>query len=250
VVKAVGNATLLESNVSTQDLSNELRSYPQDMLQSPPAVNRATFRFSPAGMSVATNMSPVSTMALPTGAQSLEGRNADPFTELIAMSDLSAGAILVAILIAFVWGGAHAFSPGHGKTIVAAYLVGSRATAKHALFLGATTTLTHTAGVFALGLITLVASRYVVPEQLFPGLETLSGALLMTLGVSMFLGRLRRIMAHDHHEDEPLPPHSHDHQHHDHQHHDHDKRRDRKLGNIPPCFCREIRGKKEGHVMQ
>ena len=46
----------------------------------------------------------------------------------------------------------HALSPGHGKTVVGAYLIGSRGTARHALFLGLTVTLVHTAGVFALGL--------------------------------------------------------------------------------------------------
>ena len=65
-------------------------------------------------------------------------------------------------------------TPGHGKTLVAAYLVGSRGTARHAAFLGLTTTITHTAGVFALGLVTLLASEFIVPEQLYPWLSFLS----------------------------------------------------------------------------
>ncbi len=222
LVKTAGNVTLLESSVPMQDISNELRTYPQDMLQSPPAVNHATFRFAPIHMAVATNRPQITASALPTGATSLQGRGSDPFTELITMTDFSVGAIGVAILIALVWGAAHAFSPGHGKTIVAAYLVGSRATARHALFLGATTTMTHTAGVFALGLVTLLASRYIVPEQLFPWLETLSGLLLMVLGLSMFFSRLRRISAHEHapHEHDYQFDHDHDHNH-GHDHHDH-----------------------------
>ena len=65
----------------------------------------------------------------------------------------------------------HAMSPGHGKTVVGAYLVGSRGTVKHAAFLGLTVTITHTLGVFALGLITLFASNYILPEKLIPFLS-------------------------------------------------------------------------------
>ena len=91
--------------------------------------------------------------------------------------------MLLAVLGAFVWGAAHALSPGHGKTIVAAYVVGQRATFKHAIFLGATTTITHTAGVFALGLITLFASQFILPETLYPWLEVISGVLVVVLGM-------------------------------------------------------------------
>ena len=102
-------------------------------------------------------------------SQSLEGRTNDPFAELIAIPEIGFGAIALALAGAFVWGALHAFSPGHGKTIVAAYLVGSRATARHALFLGLTTTITHTTGVFMLGVITLLASRYIVPDHFIHG---------------------------------------------------------------------------------
>ena len=199
---------LAESSVPTQDLSDELRSYPQDLLQSPPAVSSAKLKFELTGTGSPTVFSSI---GVTRGMQSLPGRTTDRFAELIAIPDLGLGAILAALLGAFVWGAAHAFSPGHGKTIVAAYLVGSRATARHALFLGATTTVTHTAGVFTLGLITLFASRYIVPEQLYPWLEVGSGALLVVLGISMFAGRVRRVAAHDH------ARHAHDHDY-DHDH--------------------------------
>ena len=47
-------------------------------------------------------------------------------------------------------GGLHALTPGHGKTLVAAYLVGSRGTVRHATALGAIVTFTHTASVIAI----------------------------------------------------------------------------------------------------
>jgi len=87
----------------------------------------------------------------------------------------SGWSLLLAVAGAFAWGCVHAMSPGHGKTIVGAYLVGSRATPLHALFLAATTTITHTAGVFAVGGITLFASNLIDPEKLDPWLSLISG---------------------------------------------------------------------------
>ena len=114
-------------------------------------------------------------------------RNA--FTELITTSHLSLWFLLTAALIALGLGALHALEPGHGKTIVAAYLVGSRGTARHAILLGSIVTVSHTAGVFALGAVTLYASRYVVPEQLYPWLGVLSGVTIAGLGGYMFLRR-------------------------------------------------------------
>ena len=112
------------------------------------------------------------------------------FTELIKAQDLSAWFLFTAALIAIGLGGLHALEPGHGKTIVAAYLVGSKGTPRHAFLLGLIVTVSHTAGVFALGAITLYASRYIFPEQLYPWLGTLSGVTIAGLGCYMLLRRL------------------------------------------------------------
>src|SRR4029077_15038284 len=102
---------------------------------------------------------------------------------------------LLTVLILFAWFGAiHALQPGHGKTLVAAYLVGSRGTAWHAVLLGVIVTLAHTAGVYALGAVTLYASRYVLPEKLYPWLGAISGLIIVVLGVWLFL---RRWIGHD-----------------------------------------------------
>jgi ABC-type nickel/cobalt efflux system permease component RcnA len=156
----------------------------------------------------------------PTGA----GRPADPFAELINVTTITPLTILLALLAACGWGAAHAFSPGHGKTIVGAYLVGSRGTVRHALFLGLTTTITHTAGVFALGFVTLFAAQFILPEKLYPWLSMLSGVLVVVIGAVMIKDRLHSFVtgqAHHHH-------HGHDHEHHhDHDHgHDHDHSHD------------------------
>jgi nickel/cobalt transporter (NicO) family protein len=83
-------------------------------------------------------------------------------------------------------------TPGHGKTIVAAYLVGTRGTVRHAAILGLTVTLTHTAGVFALGMVTLFLSRYILPELLYPWLGVASGVLVLAVGFSLLYRRLHQ----------------------------------------------------------
>ena len=112
------------------------------------------------------------------------------FTELIQAEHLSPWFLFTAALIAIGLGALHALEPGHGKTIVAAYLVGSRGTARHAVLLGTIVTASHTAGVFALGAVTLYASRYIVPEQLYPWIGALSGVTIAGLGCYMLLRRL------------------------------------------------------------
>jgi nickel/cobalt transporter (NicO) family protein len=141
------------------------------------------------------------------------------------------------IIGAFIWGAAHATSPGHGKTLVGTYLIGERATAQHALFLGLTTTITHTLGVFTLGGFMLLASQSIVPEALLPWLSLLSGLMVVVIGGSLLRDRLRPVwqsrlnhaaslqhhLAHSHSHDHEHHDHEHhDHEHHDHEHHDHE----------------------------
>ena len=104
----------------------------------------------------------------PGGDGTAAVRSRDRFAELIAVPELTPARRCSGVLVAALLGGLHALSPGHGKTVVGAYLVGSRGTARHAAFLGLTVTVTHTLGVFALGLVTLFASHYVLPERLYP----------------------------------------------------------------------------------
>jgi nickel/cobalt exporter len=212
VVLGKDGVQLLASDAPAGDISNELRNYPQDLLQSPSNRHTAGFRFQTVAMPPA---SPGNVTAQPSSASSLLNpqKSVDPFTALISIPELRLGTILLALLAAFVWGGAHALTPGHGKTIVAAYLVGSRGTVRHALFLGAATTVTHTAGVFALGLLTLFASRFILPEQLYPWLGVASGLMVVAIGMTLFRGRLIQLIRQRAHADEP--DHAHEHHHDD-----------------------------------
>src|SRR5580698_3774223 len=129
--------------------------------------------------------SPVVAPSLPAHAQNTPR---SCFTELIStQGKLSFWVLLSAALIAAGLGALHALEPGHGKTIVAAYLVGSRGTARHAVLLGIVVTAAHTAGVYLLGAVTLYASRYIVPEQLYPWLGAISGLSVAGLGIFIFL---------------------------------------------------------------
>jgi ABC-type nickel/cobalt efflux system permease component RcnA len=132
--------------------------------------------------------------------------------------------ILLALLVAFGLGMLHALSPGHGKTVMAAYLVGSRGTARHALVLGLTVTLSHTIGVFLLGLVTLYFSKFVVPEQLYPWLGFFSGMTIFLIGLVLLRQRWRTGWtveeADDHHQEHLHRDWSHRHEHaHGHHHH-------------------------------
>ena len=68
----------------------------------------------------------------------------------------------------FVLGALHALEPGHGKTIVAAYLVGSQGKPRHALALGAIVTFTHTIGSIILAILTLMLAKNIDVEALLP----------------------------------------------------------------------------------
>jgi nickel/cobalt transporter (NicO) family protein len=176
----------LSGDFASTSISNRLTSYPQDLLSSP--LDQRQIAIGVGTASVASQKSSVtSTQPIP----SIVGSRSDRFTELITMQNLTPTAILFALLISFVWGAMHAMTPGHGKTIVGAYLVGSRGTVKHALYLGLTTTITHTLGVFAFGLLTLLAARYIVPEKLFPWITLLSGLFVVGIGLNLFVGRFK-----------------------------------------------------------
>ncbi|MBA3336308.1 MAG: high-affinity nickel-transporter, partial [Chloroflexia bacterium] len=160
-------AELRDSDAPLTGLTDELRNYPEERLSSPLNRRAASFTISAApGAPAAKGFDQAAFLGV--GDQGSSGRAGGPVAALLTGQELSTAGLLVSLFLAAAWGAAHALSPGHGKTVVAAYLVGSRGTPRHALFLGATVTVTHTAGVLALGLITLFASRFILPEQLYP----------------------------------------------------------------------------------
>ena len=205
-VRARDGARLVTSSVPSASRSDELRAYPRDRLRSPLDVRFATVRFAPG-----SGPAPPPELGGPGGSPHPAGG----FAALIARRDPSFGVVLVSLLVAAFWGAAHALTPGHGKALVAGYLVGTRGRPRHAFALGATVTVTHTAGVFGLGLVTLGLSTVIVPERLYPWLTLVSGLLVVGVGACVLLGRLRSARAganrheldHTHHHDHPHPHH-------------------------------------------
>jgi ABC-type nickel/cobalt efflux system permease component RcnA len=177
--------------------SRELRAYPRNT--SPADVTHVRASLVPVS---GTETRPH--LARPEGAH----HNDSGFAALVARDDLGFWVILASLGAALFWGAAHALSPGHGKTIVTAYLVGQRGTARHAALLGLIVTATHTAGVFALGLVTLLLSQYIVPDDLYPWLNLVSGLLVVGIGASVLRARTKRHQHHDHHHHHDLSPRS------------------------------------------
>lgn len=185
-VVVVADGISLQGDFATTSLSERLTNYPQDLLTSPLDQRQVDVELTSVAVTTQNAQPIVETVNVPA-----QVRKDDAFTSLILQEDLNLSAWLLALGISFVWGAAHAMTPGHGKTIVGAYLVGSRGTLKHALYLGLTTTITHTLGVFAIGLVTLFAAQYIVPETLFPWLSLLSGLFVVGIGLNLFVGRFK-----------------------------------------------------------
>ena len=208
VVKPISGISIFDSTAFGNTITDELRVFPVDRTSSPLAERTIEFSFTEG--------------KLPRGTKPLRDRDGsvaepaprDRLAELIKTPEITPAIAFFALLVAFGLGAMHAMSPGHGKAVVGAYLVGSKGTPKHAAFLGLTVTITHTLGVFALGLLTLFASKFILPERLMPVLSFVSGLLVLYIGLMMFKTRLFAAwamaqMEHRHSHDHSLEVHSH-----------------------------------------
>ena len=200
IVARRGHGTAVRSSAPSGDPTGGLRHYPKDMLSSPLAQRTATLAVTPGDGALTAPKAP--------GGPTTTDRSGDGLTGIFEDAAAGRGALILLLLAAFAWGAVHALSPGHGKTMVAAYLVGTRGTARHALGLGATVTVTHTLGVFALGAVALLLAQYILPEDLYPWLSLASALLVLGIGATVLRRRLQARKGHAHHH---------------HHHHDHDE---------------------------
>jgi ABC-type nickel/cobalt efflux system permease component RcnA len=209
-ITAVGDRVTLDAaDVPAASPSARLTSYPQDQLTSPLTQRTATLRYHPGGPPAPTGKGTAGGVA-----RGGVDRATAALAALVGERSGSAGFAVVALLVAVGLGAAHALAPGHGKTVMAAYLVGLRGSLRQAATIGATVTLTHTAGVLILGLV-LSTTRAVASERVYPWLGLGSGLLLTGVGVGLLVrARPGRRHRHDH---------DHDHHGHDHDHHGHDR---------------------------
>ena len=191
VAYVVGDGVrLLDAEGASDTDSAGLPAYAPGLLGGPPADRRLRLRFELAPGEAATGGSRL------RGPPARSGE--DGLGALIRREDLGPASVLLVLLIAFGLGALHSLSPGHGKTVVAAYLVGSRGTVGHAALLGLVVTATHVSSVLVLGALALWASEHVVPDRLYPWLGLASGLLIVVIGVWTLPSRLRAAQARDH----------------------------------------------------
>jgi ABC-type nickel/cobalt efflux system permease component RcnA len=192
-------------------VSARLTSYPKDLLTQPLDQRAASFTVdaavAPPSAWTAPDAGPITTAAVtpvtpatdpgskPVTVGAVPGGVAEDLASLIDVQDLTPLAVLASLAVAFGLGVVHALSPGHGKTIMAAYLVGARGSSRQAIVLGLAVTVSHTLGVLALALITLAASTILPPERLYPILGVASGGLVIAIGSSLLWSRLRALVA-------------------------------------------------------
>lgn len=228
VVYGNGPSVVTDSTVPRTDRSQRLSAYPPNMMNDPPHDLSARFTFTrePADSASRAQDSDRDRGGVRAGGATV-GRESDHatarpvlptrgasrwdlrFVELIQENATSGRVLALTAFLAMLLGAFHALEPGHGKTLVAAFLVGSRGTSKQALLLGLIVTASHTASVYALGGVTLYLSEYVVPERLYPWMALLSGLLIAGIGVGMLFHRIRNDTAgHSHRH---AHPHSHSH---------------------------------------
>ncbi|MGB7447682.1 MAG: hypothetical protein WA892_01000 [Ornithinimicrobium sp.] len=186
-ISAVGVGVALQSSVPSESVSEELRSYPEDLLTSPLDVRSAAISFEPGKEQ--GNAGSAADLGVPgfTGD--------DPLSRLVTAGDRQLDYFIgdreltpvlgtVALLLAVLLGAGHAVLPGHGKTVMAAYLAGRRGRPRDALIVGATVTGTHTVGVLLLGLALTITSAF-AGEQALRVLGIISGILITAIGISL-----------------------------------------------------------------
>jgi len=242
VIASADGTPIIQASQSGADRSKALTEYPSDPTLTPPQDLRASIEWHVDAPVIVTKIVPIEQPAAPltqaatttpsTAPKPVAGEvtRGDYLSRMLSQHDIPFNVMLIGIAVAFAFGALHAKSPGHGKTMVAAYLVGSRGTMKQAAFLGGMVTLTHTISVFILGLVTLAFAKYLAPEKLVTWLGVASGISIILIGATLFYTRLRtlnRAKAHTHHHHHHDHDHAHAHAHahglpHTHDHHDHD----------------------------
>ena len=208
------------ANVPATSVSDALLAYPQDLLSSPLHVTSMHASFAPG---VSTGSGDQTTPGSATDA-ARPGVDTSPFSSLVDNHGIAL--VLLGFALAVAFGAWHALLPGHGKTLMAAYMVGSEAKVRQAVAVGSAVAVMHTASVLALGLLVISLEQTFRPETLYPWLGLLSGVVAIGLGAYLLIGRLsawsdaRHAQVHDrshaaghdhvhHHADDPDHGHSH-----------------------------------------
>jgi len=247
VVEGDGTTIVPEGDVPSISVSSRLTAYPDALVQTPLAMTEVRFAVVAGGPAlapfVAPDAQPLGTTGGPAGSPgagpsggAVPGGIGAEIPDVFRAADLSPAVLVLALGTAFALGAGHALTPGHGKTLMAAYLVGTRGTAVHALGLGLSVTVSHTLGILALAAL-VVGAQGVLPADVIVRWTPLIAALtIVGIGGWMVAAEVRRrrarrapepmqIAAHEHAEDHDAAHMHEDHAHepeHAHQDHGHD----------------------------
>jgi hypothetical protein len=185
---------------NAQSRSDELRAYPKDLLSSPLSVRSIT-------AAVAPTSDPPPGLTHGKALQAPDRVADSGFASLIVHDHLSTGFVLLSLLIAMFWGAAHALSPGHGKSIVAAL---PRRLARHGPARGLPRDdgdRSPTRSASSRSAWSRSASPpFIVPDQLYPWLNLVSALLIVCVGLSVLRWRVREWR-----KGAPAPDHHHHH---------------------------------------
>ena len=200
-ITAVGadGAAVRGASIPARSVSDALLSYPTALLSSPLHVTAATLRFQPGSSGAA----PALPSENPPGQR--PGITGGAFARLATWTGISVWVFLLALLLAMGFGAAHALLPGHGKTIMAAYLVGAGGRMKQAVQVGLAVAFMHTASVLGIGLVVFALAQF-APERVYPWVTLASGLLVIGLGIALLVTRVRSraVAAHVHPHPEPV----------------------------------------------
>jgi nickel/cobalt transporter (NicO) family protein len=205
-----------------RSVSDRLTRYPADFLSSPLAMERAVFRATPGGPAT-----PARAASPAAPGPGVPGADPGGLPTVFAATDLSLSVLLLSVLTAIGLGAGHALTPGHGKTIMAAYLVGTRGTALHAAGLSLSVTVSHTLGILVLAAVVIGARDVLPPDAVAGAMPAIAALAILAIGGWMAASEARRLRAarrdrhaHDHgpeqahhHDNDHPPDHGHDHSH-------------------------------------
>jgi nickel/cobalt transporter (NicO) family protein len=207
---AAGNGETLDTHgLPATSPSGKLTAYPADLISQPLDIRSASIDVTPGTAGTAASATVAGALGVataPVTAGAVPGGVAGELPDVLQVRTFSPLAILVAILAAALLGAWHAVTPGHGKTLLAAYLVGSRGTGLHAVGLGLTVAVSHTLGIVALALLVVGAQTVLAPDVVVRTTPVIAAISVVLIGGWMLLGEARRRLA-----TRPAAAHGHEH---------------------------------------
>ena len=224
-IVAVGDGVAIQTDgLPATSPTDRLTSYPSDLISQPLDIRSATIIATPeaapiasAGPAGAAGRSAAAPAAVGAVAGAVPGGVAGELPVIFHSVELTPVVLLLSVVTALGLGAGHALTPGHGKTVMAAYLVGTRGTALHAVALGLAVTVSHTLGIFVLAALIVGAQWLLPPDGVVRVAPVVAAVTMVAIGSWMLVAELgRRLTArrvasveasHDYHRDHD---HSHD----------------------------------------